>query len=316
MKSSFKTKDNVSTSRPLELLHIDLFGPVGTASIYGSKYGLVIVDDYSRWTWVKFLRTKDDAYDVFSNLCTQVQSKKELKIFKVRSDHGGEFENEPFESFCEKYGIVHEFSSPRTPQQNEVVEIKNRSLQEMARTIIHENNLAKPFWAEAINTTSYVQNRIYIRPILEKTSYELFKGRKPNISYFHQFGCTCYILNNKVYLKKFDAKAQRGIFSGYSERSKAYIVYNSETQCVEESLHIKFDDKEHGSKIPEQVESFADIQVSEEPSEPDQTPEANESLEVEPTPNAHIEEASDERRYDMQDSMQTEERRSKQHTTH
>jgi len=82
-----------------------------------------------------------------------------------------------------------------------------------------------------------------MRPILEKTSYELFKGRRPNISYFHQFGCTYYIMNNKVYLKKFDPKAQKGIFLGYNERSKAYIVYDSETLCVEESMHIKFDDK-------------------------------------------------------------------------
>jgi hypothetical protein len=102
VKSTFKFKDIVSTCRSLELLHIDLFGPVSTASIYGSTYGLVIVDDYSRWTWVKFLRTKDDTYDVFSNFCTQVQSEKELKISKVRSDNGGEFENESFESFCEK----------------------------------------------------------------------------------------------------------------------------------------------------------------------------------------------------------------------
>jgi len=105
VKSSFKTKDIVSTSRPLELLHIDLFGPVNTASLYGSKYGLVIVDDYNRWTWVKFLRSKDNAYDVFSNFCTQIQSEKEMKILKVRSDHGGEFENEPFETFCEKHGF-------------------------------------------------------------------------------------------------------------------------------------------------------------------------------------------------------------------
>jgi len=84
VKTSFKSKDIVSTSRPLELLHIDLFGPVSTASIYGSKYGLVIVDDYSRWSWVKFLKSKDDSYNVFSKFCIQIQSEKELKILKVR----------------------------------------------------------------------------------------------------------------------------------------------------------------------------------------------------------------------------------------
>ena len=160
--------------------------------------------------------------------------------------------------------------------------------------MIHENNLAKHFLEEAVNTTCYVQNRIYIRLILNKPSYELFKGRKPNISYFHQFGCTCYILNNNVYLKKFDVKAQRGIFLGYFERSKAYKVYNSETQCVKESMYIRLDDKEIGNEIPELVESFADIQVSEEPSEPDQTLESYESPEVEPNPDSHNKEASDE----------------------
>src|SRR4030067_2372939 len=132
----------------------------------------------------------------------------------------------------------------------------------MARTMIHETKMAAYFWAEAVNTSCYVQNRIYIRPILNKTSYELFKGKKPSISYLHQFRCTCYILNNKSYLKKFDAKAQRGIFIGYSERSKAYIVYNSETNVVEESVHVKFDDKEPDSEISELSKNFAGIQIS------------------------------------------------------
>ncbi|WJX39850.1 hypothetical protein P8452_27360 [Trifolium repens] len=279
-KTSFKPKNVVSTSRPLELLHIDLFGPVSTASINGKKYGLVIVDDYSRWTWVKFLRVKDDAYDVFSIFCTQVQNEKGLKILKVRSDHGGEFENEPFATFCEDHGIVHEFSAPRTPQQNGVVERKNRSLQEMARTMMQETKLAKHFWAEAVNTACYIQNRIYIRPLLNITTYELFKGRKPNISYFHQFGCTCYILNNKAYKRKFDAKACKGIFIGYSERSKAYRVYNSETNTVEESIHVRFDDKEPDSKMSEQDDSYADVPYQYINTEPEKASEAVEASEA------------------------------------
>lgn len=111
--------------------------------------------------------------------------------------------------FVKKHGILHEFSSHRTPQQNGHVERKNRHLLEMVRIIIHENNLPKYLWIEAVNTICYVRNRIYVRLIHNKTSYELFKVRKPTISYFHQFGCTCYILNNKLYMKKFDAKAQK-----------------------------------------------------------------------------------------------------------
>jgi len=140
---------------------------------------------------------------------------------------------------------------------------------------------------------------------LEKIAYELFKGRRPNISYFHQFGCTCYILNNKLYLKKFDAKSQRGIFLGYSERSKAYIVYNSETLCVEESMHVKFDDKDLESKTPEQDESFADIQDTEDTSEPDQTEESEDNPEAEPTSEAQEELATDEAQDGSQQANQS-----------
>lgn len=97
---------------------------------------------------------------------------------KVRSDQGGEFENEPFENLCENYGIIHELSSPITPQLNRVIERNNGSLQEMARTMIHEIHLLKYFWEEVVNTSCYIQSKIYIRPILNKTLYELFKGRK------------------------------------------------------------------------------------------------------------------------------------------
>ena len=156
-----------------------------------------------------------------------------------------------------------------------------------------------------MNTTCYVQNRIYIRPILEKTAYELFKGRRPNISYFHQLGCTCYILHNMLYLNKFDAKAQRGIFLGYFERSKAYKVYNSDTLCVEESMQVKFDDKEPGNETPEQGESVADMQGPKYTLENDQTSESEESPEAKPTLEAQDEVASDEARDGSQQANQS-----------
>ena len=107
--------------------------------------------------------------------------------------------------------------SPRTPQQNGVVERKNRSIVELARTMLNDMDLPKYFWADVVSTACYVMNRVLIRPILKKTPYELFKGRKPNISYFHIFGCKCFVLNNeKENLGKFDAKADEGIFLGYS----------------------------------------------------------------------------------------------------
>ena len=121
--------------------------------------------------------------------------KKRVCITSIRSDHGEEFENDKFQLFCEENGILHNFSTLSTPQQNGVVEKKNRSLQEMARTMLNDNLAPKHFWVETVNTACHLQNRICIRPILKKNPYELWKGKKPNISYFHPFGCKYFILN-------------------------------------------------------------------------------------------------------------------------
>ena len=104
-----------------------------------------------------------------------MQNEKEFKILKVGSDHRGEFENEPFEKNCEKHGIIHEFSSPRTPQQNGFVETNNISLQEMSGTMIQETKIAEYFWAEDVNIACYIHNRIHIIFTMNKTSYELYK---------------------------------------------------------------------------------------------------------------------------------------------
>ncbi|GJS21923.1 retrovirus-related pol polyprotein from transposon TNT 1-94 [Tanacetum coccineum] len=157
--ASHKAKNVVSTTRCLELLHMDLFGPSAVRSYEGNRYTLVIVDDHSR-------------------------------------------------EFCNANGITHNFSAPRTPQSNGVVERKNRTLQEMT--------------------------------ILGKTPYELLRGRKPKLDYFRVFGSKCFILNTKEYLTKFDPKSYEGVFLGYSQNSKAYIIVNK--QKVEESLNVTFDE--------------------------------------------------------------------------
>ena len=112
----------------------------------------------------------------------------------------------------------------------------------MARTMLNENDLPKYFWAEAVNTSCYVLNRVLIRPNLNKTPYELWKGRKPNIGYFRVFGCKCFILNTKDNLGKFDSKSDISIFLGYSTTSKVYRVFNKRTLVVEESMHVSFDE--------------------------------------------------------------------------
>ena len=128
-----------------------------------------------------------------------------------------------------------------------MVERKNRTLEEMARTILIENLLAKHYCAEEVNTANYVLNRCLIRSILKKTPYELFKGRKPNIPYLRPFGCNCFIHNNgEDNLGMFDARSDEGIFLGYSLNSNAYRVLNKQTSMVEESIHVVFNESDNG----------------------------------------------------------------------
>ena len=118
-KSSFKPINVVSTTRPLDLLHIDLFGLSITKSLGGNYYGLVIVDHYSRFTWTLFIATKDNAYLAFKKFSKVIQNEKGCRISTIKSDHGSEFQNERFDKFCEKQGIKNNFSAPRTPSRME-----------------------------------------------------------------------------------------------------------------------------------------------------------------------------------------------------
>ncbi|KAL8093557.1 hypothetical protein AgCh_035440 [Apium graveolens] len=256
VKTSFTAKNKVSTSVPLQLLHLDLFGLERYVSLGGKNYAFVIVDDYSRFTWVLFLRTKDEAFVEFKDLITNLETKYSFKLKTIHSDHGGEFEKD-FITFCKSRGITHEFSAPRTPQQNGVVERKNRTLQETARTLLHESKLPRKFCAEAVHTSCYVLNRVLIHPILLKTPYELLKKRTPNISYFRVFGSKYFILDTQNNRGKFDAKSTEGIFLGYSTTSKAYRVYNSVKNKVEESINITFN--ESSRNISQIDEATADL---------------------------------------------------------
>ncbi|GJS62657.1 retrovirus-related pol polyprotein from transposon TNT 1-94 [Tanacetum coccineum] len=211
--ASHKAKNMVSTTRFLELLHMDLFGPSTVRSYGGNRYTLVIVDDYSRYTWTRFLKDKTEAFDQFKIFSKKIQNQLGCTIVSIRTDHGREFDNEvKFGEFCNANGITHNFSAPRTPQSNGVVERKNRTLQEMSRTMLNEQSLPQKFWCNAVDTSTYILNRILIRAILGKTPYELLRGRKPTLDYFRVFGSKCFILNTKDYLTKFDPKSYEGVF--------------------------------------------------------------------------------------------------------
>ena len=145
VKSKYPSVTEVQTSRPLELLHIDLMGPARVQSLGGKKYILVVVDDFTRFTWVVLLRDKAEVLEKMIHLCKKLQVEKGTVIAKIKSDHGREFENTKLATFYNDQGTHQEFSSPKTPQQNGIVEWKNRVIQEMARVMLHNKKMPKFF---------------------------------------------------------------------------------------------------------------------------------------------------------------------------
>nr|GEX87248.1 hypothetical protein [Tanacetum cinerariifolium] len=192
------------------------------------------------FTWVLFLATKDETSRILKSFITEIENLVEKKVKIIRCDNGTKFRNRIKNEFCEEKSIKREYSVARTPQQNRVAERRNMTLIEEARTMLSDSKLPTKFWAEAVNTACYVQNRVLVIKPHFKTPYELFKGRSHALSFMRPCGCHVTILNTLDQLGKFNGKSNEGIFVGYSTTSKAFKVYNIRTRKVKENLHIAF----------------------------------------------------------------------------
>nr|GEX86638.1 putative ribonuclease H-like domain-containing protein [Tanacetum cinerariifolium] len=178
-------------------------------------YSLVVTDDYNRFTRVFFLATKDETSGILKSFITRIENLVDHKVKVIRCDNGTGFKNREMNQFYEMKGILRQYSIAGTPQQNGVAERRDRTLIEVARTMLADSNLPTTFWAKAVNTACYVQNRVLVVKPHNKTPYELFHG-------------------------KFDGKADEGFFVGYSLNSNAFRVFNSRARIVEENLHSRF----------------------------------------------------------------------------
>ncbi|WVZ71040.1 hypothetical protein U9M48_019666 [Paspalum notatum var. saurae] len=226
----------VMTSYPGELLHMDTVGPARVASVSGKWYVLVVVDDFSRFSWVFFMESKDEAFGFVRDLVLRLRNESHKAMRAIRGDNGGKFE-----TLGSKTSST-EFSSPYTPPQNGVVERKNRTLVEIARTMLDEHRTPRRFWAEAVNTACYIANRIFLRAFLGKTSYELRFGRQPSVKHLRAFGCRCFVLKKAGHLDKFESRCLDGIFLGYASNSRAFCVWILEAKQVVETGEVFFDE--------------------------------------------------------------------------
>nr|GEX20687.1 hypothetical protein [Tanacetum cinerariifolium] len=211
-----------------------------SSSINGKRYVLVIVDDYSRYTWTHFLRSKDETPEVLIDFLRLVQRGLEAQVRVVRTEKGTKFLNLTLHAYFAAEGILHQTSVARTPEQNGIVERRNRTLVEAARTMLSAAKVPLFFWAEAIATACFTQNRSLVIPRHDKTPYHIINDRKPSIKFFHIFGFVCYIIRDEENLDKMKEKGDECIFVGYSTQSRAYRVFNKRTRVIMESIHVNF----------------------------------------------------------------------------
>nr|GFB36117.1 retrovirus-related Pol polyprotein from transposon TNT 1-94 [Tanacetum cinerariifolium] len=241
-RKSFHTKLTPSSKRRLQLLHIDLCGPMRVASINGKRYVLVIVNDYSRYTWTHFLRSKDETPKVLIDFFRLVQRGLQAQVRVVRTDKDTKFVNQTLHVYFATEGIQHQTFVARTPEQNGVVKRRNRTLVEAARTMLSAAKVPLFFWAKEIATACFTQNRSLVIPHHEKTPYHIINDRKPSVKFFHIFGFVCYIVKDGENLDKMKEKGNECIFVGYSTQLRAYRVFNKRTRVIMESIHVNFDE--------------------------------------------------------------------------
>ncbi|GJR57185.1 retrovirus-related pol polyprotein from transposon TNT 1-94 [Tanacetum coccineum] len=248
-----KSKTAFASNKPLYLLHMDLCGPMRVESINRKRYVLVVVDDYSWYTWVFFLHSKDEASEVIISFIKKTQVNLQLQVQRVRTDNGTEFKNKTLAKFFDEVGISQQFSAARTPQQNGVVERRNRTLVEAARTMLTFANLPLFLWAEAIATACFTQNHSIIHKRFDKTPYELINKRNPNIKFFHVFGCRCYLLNDYDDVGKLKAK---GILE-YNEISDNSEIPSHEGEVFHE-VSESFQEESSSSSLNDDVQQSSE----------------------------------------------------------
>nr|GEW36148.1 hypothetical protein [Tanacetum cinerariifolium] len=202
----------------------------------------VLNDKHDIYTWTHFLRSKDETPEVLINFLRLVQRGLQAQVRIVRTDKGTEFLNQTLHAYFAAEGILHQTLVARTPKQNGVVERRNRTLVEVARTMLSAAKVPLFFWAEAITIACFTQNSSLVIPRHEKTPYHIINDRKPSVKFFHIFGSLCYIVRDCENLDKMKEKGDACIFVGYSTKSRAYRVFNKRTRVIVETIHVNFDE--------------------------------------------------------------------------
>jgi len=228
---------------PFDLVHLDLIGPI-TESIYGNKYVLTILDDYSRYNWVLFMKNKSDTFDNFIVWYNNITNLFSINIKSIRSDNGTEFLSFKFKEFYSKHGVNHQTTVPYNPQSNGRAERLNGILISTATALLEDSKLSRKFWEDAISVASYIYNRIPHRPINYLIPYERLYKKKVDLNNIKVFGCKVVYLIPKQLKHKFENNASSGIFLGYCRDPYTYRIFDINKNKIIRARTVEFFEQE------------------------------------------------------------------------
>ena len=233
-RTPFPKQSNTKTSKLLELIHSDVKGPIETKSHGGSRYFITFIDDFSKWTTVYTMKEKSQSFQCFVKFHKFAETHSGEKVKILRTDNGGEYTSNEFQSYLEQNGRVHQPTVAYSPQQNEVAERMNRTLMDLVRSMLHAKNIEKPFWAEALQTATYIRNRVTSRSLANDTTpFHRWHGKAPNLSHTRIFGSRCHYVLPRSKVKSLDTRSREAIFVGYALQSKGYKLWDVNTcKCV------------------------------------------------------------------------------------
>lgn len=239
-RKSFPHQSNFTAKSVLELVHLDLCGPISPSTPGGKNYFMLLVDDFSRMMWIYLLRTKNEALSCFKKFKVFVEKGRSQGIRVLRTDRGGEFCSKEFNCFCEEHGILRHYTAPYTPQQNGVVERRNRTVVAMTRSMLKERQVPAQYWGEAITHAVYVLNKLPTRAVSSITPHEAWFGTKPDLTYVRIFGCTAYMKIPVVHTKKLDNRSQLVVHFGRESGTKAFRLFDPTTGHIHVSRDVVF----------------------------------------------------------------------------
>lgn len=259
-RKPFSVREGKRSSRVLEVVHSDVCGPVTPIGRGGEQYFVTFIDDWSHFVMLFPMKTKDEVIEWFRYYEALVTAKFGVRISRLKCDNGGEYRNKVFESFCRERGIQIEWTVPYTPEQNGTSERMNRTVVERARAMLEDSKIDKSFWVQAVQTAGYLVNRCPTNAIDEdKTPFECWEGKKPDVSRLRAFGSTVYVHVPKERRKKLDAKAWKGVFVGYSPNG--YRVWNPDTDTIVAARDVDFVESLENVRHVEKKTEVSVIQV-------------------------------------------------------